>query len=220
MNRTLAIALASGLALTPVCFAQATPAASASPAASIKPEAVPAKIAIIAFDDAVVATNEGQKALVDLQKKYEPKKAQIDTQAKEVDALQKKIQALPASTSDEERASLMKQLDTKQKALQRDGEDAQNAYNSDAQEAIGRLSQKVGGAAVKFAQDNNFNVLLNYPDPRQQGAANQILWFAPQLDITQAVINAYNTSSGVAAPAPSAPTPTAHHTTPAAPAKK
>lgn len=215
MNRTLALALASGLALTPACFAQA-PAATAAPAAAIKPEAVPAKIAIIAFDDAVVATNEGQKALGDLAKKYEPKKAQIDTEAKDADALQKKIQALPATTSDEERNNLMKQLDTAQKKLQRDGEDAQNSYNQEVQEIMGRLSQKVGGAAVKFAQDNGFNVLLNYPDPRQQGAANQILWFAPQLDVTQAVITAYNASSGVAAPTPSAPAPTRKPAAPAA----
>jgi len=208
MNRTLALALASGLALTSFASAQTAPAAAAP--AAVKPEATPTKVAIIAFDDAVVATNEGQKAFADLQTKYAPKKEAIDALAKEVEALQKQAQALPANASDDQRGNLLKQIDAKQKTLQRDSEDAQNAYNADVQEALGKISQKVGGVAVKWAKENGFTLLLNYPDPRQQNSPNQILWFLPEMDITQAVINAYNASSGIAAPTPSAPKP---HTT-------
>jgi outer membrane protein len=218
MNRTLlfATALAAGLATTNL-IAQAPAAAPAAPAAAAAPQAVPAKVAIIAFEQVVVATNEGQRAVAEVQKKYEPKKSQIETQGAEVDSLKKQLQALPASASDEQRASLIKSIDTKDKALQRDAEDAQNSYQSDLQEAFGKVEQKVGQTAVKYAQDNGFTLLLNrsgnpqVPDP--------ILWFAQTTDISQAVVNAYNASSGVAAPTPSAPAPV-HHTTPAAAPKK
>ena len=212
MNRTLvfATALAAGLATTNL-IAQA-PAAAAAPAAAVAPQAIPAKVAIVAFEQAVVATNEGQRSVAEVQKKYEPKKSQIESQGAEVDSLKKQLQALPASAPDDQRASLIKNIDTKDKALQRDAEDAQNAYQSDLQEAYGKVAQKVGATAVKYAQDNGFTLMLNVGGQQQ---ANPVLWFAQPTDITQAVINAYNTSSGVAAPPPSAPAPVHHTTTPA-----
>jgi Skp family chaperone for outer membrane proteins len=178
---------------------------------------VNAKVAIIAFEQAVVATNEGQRVFAELQKKYEPKKATLDGLAAEVDSLKKQLQALPANTPDDERASRMKAIDTKEKQLQRDGEDATNAYQSDVQDGMAKIAQKLGQAAMKYCQDNGFTLMLNESNGQQQ-APNPVLWFAQQTDITQAVINAYNLSSGVAAPPPSAPTP--HRSTPAAPAKK
>ena len=216
MNRTLALTLAAGLLCSSLAVAQA-PAASA-PAA---PQAQPTKVAVIAFEQAVVATNEGQKAFADLQKKYEPKKAQIDSLAAEVDSLKKQVQALPANTSDEERASRLKAIDTKEKQLQRDAEDATNSYQQEVQEALGKLSQKVGQSAVDYARKNGFTLLVNVGGNQQ--APNPVLWFDLSSDITQAVVTAYNTTSGVAAPAPSAPRPQ-HSSTPAshpaAPAKK
>ena len=68
MKRSLVIVvmLASGLILRTA--AQTLPAPPA-------PAAVPAKIAVIAFQVAVAQTNEGQRNFADLQKKYEPKRA-------------------------------------------------------------------------------------------------------------------------------------------------
>jgi Skp family chaperone for outer membrane proteins len=214
MNRTLVFAtvLAAGLTSTSI-LAQTPAAPAAAPAAAaVAPQAIPAKVAVIAFEQAVVATNEGQKAVAEIQKKFEPKKNAIDAQSAEVDSLKKQLQALPATTSDDDRASRMKTIDTKEKALQRDAEDAQNSYQSDLQEAYGKVAQKVGGAAVKYVQDNGFTLLLNVGGNQQ--TPNPVLWFAQTTDITQAVVNAYNVSSGVAAPPPAAPAP--RRTTPAA----
>jgi outer membrane protein len=221
MNRNLVFvtALAAGLASSSLLAqapAAAAPAATPAPAApvAVAPQAVPAKVAVIAFEQAVISTNEGQRALAEIQKKYEPKKAAIDTQAAEVESLQKQNQALPATTSDEERAKRLKDIDTKQKALQRDAEDAQNAYQSDLQEAYGKVAQKVGATAVKYVQDNGFTILLNVGGQQQ---ASPVLWFdQSKSDVTQAVVNAYNVASGVTAPPPSAPAP-ARRTPAAAP---
>ena len=217
MNRTLvlATALAAGLAV-PTLAAQAAAAkpAEAAPSA-VPPQVLPAKIAIIAFEQAVVATNEGQRALADVQKKYEPQKSKIDGEASEVDSLKKQVQALPQTTSDEDRANRLKVIDQKEKQLNLDAENAQNSYNGDLQEAYGKVAQKVGKAAVKYAQDNGYTLMLNVGGNQQ--SPNPVLWFAQPTDITQAVVNAYNATSGIAAPPPSAPAPAAHRT-PAAPA--
>ncbi|MFP5232924.1 MAG: OmpH family outer membrane protein [Acidobacteriota bacterium] len=214
MNRTLvlATALATGLAASSL-IAQTTKSAVAKPAgaapAAVHPQAIPAKIAIIAFEQGVIATNEGQRAVADIQKKYEPKKDAIEALSTEVDSLKKQYQALPANMSDEERATRLKNIDDKEKALQRNVEDAQNAYNQDVQQAYGKIAQKFGGTAVKYAQDHGFTVLLN------EGAAQglpTVLWWQQETDITQAVINAYNAASGIAPLPPQAPTP--QHATP------
>ncbi|HSU18309.1 MAG TPA: OmpH family outer membrane protein [Acidobacteriaceae bacterium] len=220
MNRTLvlATALAAGLAVPTLAAQAAAPAKPAAAGASapsvVPPQAIPAKIAIIAFEQAVVATNEGQRALADVQKKYEPQKSKIDGEASEVDSLKKQVQALPQTTSDEDRASRLKVIDQKEKQLNLDAENAQNSYNSDLQEAYGKVAQKVGKAAVKYAEDNGFTLMLNVGGNQQ--APNPVLWFAQPTDITQAVINSYNSTSGIAAPPPSAPAP--HRAAPAAPA--
>lgn len=214
MNRNFvfATALATGLAasslLAQTTKTPATPhaAAPAAPtaAAAIKPEAIPAKIAIIAFEQGVVATNESQRAVLEIQKKYEPKKTTIDAESAELDSLKKQYQALPATISDEERAARMKTIDDKTKTLQRDVEDAQNAYNTDVQEAFGKVAQKFGGSAVKYAEEHGFTILLNAGSGQQQ--LPTVLWGQRDTDITQAVVDAYNVASGIAAPPPPAPT--------------
>ena len=210
MNRTLVLVSALGVGLTTAAgVAQTTgpqapattppAAAAATPAAA--PQAIPAKIALVAFEQAVFATNEGQKAVQDVQKKYEPRKSQIDALAAEVDSLKKQLQSAPATMSDDERASRMKAIDTKEKQLNRDAEDATNAYNADLQEAFGKVAQKVSVTLKNFVAQNGFTLLLDVSNQQN----NIIMWAVPSTDVTQAVVSAYNASSGVAAPPPSAP---------------
>jgi outer membrane protein len=217
MNRILAFVSALGAGLMTVAVSAQTPA-PAAPAttapAPVAPQAIPAKIALIAFEQSVFATNEGQKAVEDVKKKYEPKKNQIDALAAEVDSLKKQLQSAPATLTDEERASRLKNIDVKEKQLNRDAEDATAAYNADLQEAYGKLAQKVNVTMRKYVQDNGFTLLLDV-----SGQQSPVLWAVPQTDVTEAVINAYNVASGVAAPVPSAPSASRPRTTtPAKPA--
>lgn len=216
MNRTLTIVSALGAGLMTVAgVAQtagpqaSTPTTQSAATAPVAPEAVPAKIALIAYEQVAAATNEGQHAIQDIQKKYEPKKNQIDALSTEVDSLKKQLQAAPATLSDADRASRLRTIDTKEKQLQRDAEDAQTAYNNDLQEALGKVAQKLGPTVVKYVKDNGYTLLL---DIGQQQGGVSVMWAAPGTDISQAIISAYNASSGVAAPVPSAPTPAANHT--------
>src|ERR1700722_13166727 len=76
MNRTLAFVSAFGAGLmTMAASAQtaapaphATAPAPAAASAPAVPQALPAKIALIAFEQAVFATNEGQRSVQDVQK--------------------------------------------------------------------------------------------------------------------------------------------------------
>src|ERR1035437_10076440 len=191
----------AGMAQTASPQAPADP--TTAPAAPPPLQAIPAKIALIELTEVAAATNEGQKAVADLQKKYEPQRAKLDALKTEIDSLTKQLQSAPATMSDDEKASRARTIDTKQKQLQRDADDAQTAYGADLQEAIGKVAQKLGPVVIKYVQQNGYSMLLDNTGPPQQGGPT-VLW-APGTDISQAVVDAYNTSSGVAAPAPSAP---------------
>ena len=209
MNRTLALvtALAAGMTSAAGVAQTAGPQApAAAPTTAARPplQVVPAKVAIIEFTEATAATNEGQRALQALQKKYEPQKTQLQALQTEIDSLTKQLQNAPATMTEDERASRARTIDTKQKQYQRDGEDATNAFNAELQDTLGAIEKKLGPVVIKYVQDNGYTLLLD--NSGQQGGLS-VLWMQPgTTDISQAVVDAYNASSGVAAPAvPSAP---------------
>jgi outer membrane protein len=213
MNRTfaLATALAAGLTSAGVAQTAGQPAAPSTPstqAAPVAPHAVPAKIATIEFEQVAAATNEGQRALQALQKKYEPKGAELQARAQEIETLKKQLQSAPATMTESERASKLRAIDTKEKQLQRDGEDAQQTVTGEQQMAIGTVAKKLAPVVKKYVQDNGYTMLLDITG--QQGGSVNLLWSSDGTDISRAVLDAYNTSSGVPAPVPSAPSPTAH----------
>jgi outer membrane protein len=243
MNRTFAFvtALAAGMttaaglsqtASQPTAApATSAPAASSAPGPAAAPAPIPvqvvqAKIAVIEYSEATAATNEGQRALLALQKKYEPQKTQLQNLQNEIESLTKQLQSAPSTMTDEERASRARTIDTKQKQLQRDGDDAQNAFQAEMQETLGGIAKKMGPIVIKYVQDNGYTLLLD--NTGQQGGLS-VLWTAPgTTDISQAVVDAYNTSSGIAPPsvssAPSAnrprPTTTPKPATPASAPKQ
>jgi outer membrane protein len=197
---------------------QAPAAPTTAPQAPPPPQAIPAKIALIELMEVAAATNEGQNAIADVQKKYEPTKNKLDALKSEIDSLTKQLQSAPATMSDEEKASRARNIDTKQKQFQRDAEDLQTTGNSDIQDAINKIEGKLAPVIVKYVQQNGYTMLMDNTGQAQQGGLN-LLWGGT--DISQAVVDAYNaTTPGISAPAPSAPSAARPRTTtprPAAP---
>jgi outer membrane protein len=190
MKRSLAliVTLASGFVLSAAAQTPAVPAASAAPT----------KIAIVAFQAAVAQTNEGQRNFADLQKKYDPKRQQLKVLSDEIDNLKKQLQAQGDKLSDAERATRAKTIDDKEKQLQRSAEDAQNDMNQEMQDLYNNLASKVYDVMASYAQEHGYTLVL---DIAQQ--QNPVLYATPAIDISKAVVESYNTKSGV--PAPPAP---------------
>lgn len=185
-----------------------TPSATPPTAA----QAVIAKVATIAIQQVGGATNEAQAMIATLRKKYEPRVTALQARATELDALKKQLQSLPATASDDERATREGDIATKERKLQSDAQDLQQEQQADFQDAFGKIMQKVDQTAVKYATENGFTLLID-----SEASGNEIptlLWGTARSDISQAVLNAYNTSSGVKALPPSAPTPNIHRASP------
>ena len=179
--------LASGLVLS--AAAQTSPAPTSAPAG-------PAKIGVIAFQATVGQTNEGQRDFAGLKNKYEPKQAHLKALSDEIDALTKQLQTQGDSLSDAVRASRAKTLDDKKKQLDRDTQDAQTDFQSDMQQVLGAVAQKVGALMTDYATKHGYTLVLDAGD--QQSAT--VLYAVPSTDITQVIIDAYNEKSGIPAP--------------------
>jgi outer membrane protein len=210
MKRSLVVVatLALGFALS--AAAQTLPA----PVAPAAAPAGPAKIALIAFQPVVQRTNEFQRNLADLEKKFAPREAQLKALDEEVAALTKKLQEQGSVLSDTERASIAKSAEEKKKKLDRDAEDLKNDGGQEMQEMLISVAGKVSDVMIAYAQQQGFTMVLD----ESQQQVQILLWADGSADISKAVLDAYNVKSGVPAPPPppaatakpTAPKPAAH----------
>ncbi len=167
---------------------------------------IPAKVAIIAFQQAVAATNEGQRNFAQLRVKFEPKQTQLKTQSDEIDSLKKQLQDAGTTLAEPERESRLRTIDEKTKSLQRSAEDAQNEASNAMSEMYQQLAQKVYAVLDTYANQSKFTLVLDASNQQN----SPVLWATPATDITKAVVDAYNVKSGVPAqPAASGPAPSA-----------
>ena len=137
---------------------------------------------------------------------------ELKTKNDELEALRKKLSA--TGTTEAEKTDINRQIEQKQKLFDRERQDAQEDFQGQQSEIGQRIFQKMGPLIMKYAQDNSLGMIIDTSTPWPNGP---VLWANPaSLDITRAVVDAYNTQSGVPAPAtPVKPsTGTARPTTP------
>jgi Skp family chaperone for outer membrane proteins len=211
----LSIALgtaAFGQGATPATATPAAPAANAGP--------VPTKIGVVNIQQAIGESAEGKKEIDALQQKFNPKQAELKNLSDEVESLKKQYQAQAEKLSDEEKSSRAKAIDTKQKSLQRNYEDAQAEFQQAEQEEINRIGSKMVTVLEKYANANGYAVVLDVSNPQ----TSPVLWATQGTVITKDLVDAYDKENpvGGSAPAPkpagSAGTATRPATTPARPA--
>jgi outer membrane protein len=214
MKRSLVcfLILASGLALSAVAQ---TPATTATTATTAPAPAANAKVAVVAFQAAVGQTNEFQRDFADLQKKYDPKRSELNTMTAEIDTLEKQLQATSDKLNDSERASKAKTIEDKKKQAQRIAEDAQNDYTGEMNDTFNKVATKVLEVMDAYANQQGFTLVIDGGGNQQQ--APVVLYASPATDITRAVIDAYNVKSGVPAPPPQAPSASGVQSHPAGP---
>lgn len=199
MKRTLALAVTSAMVCAMAVHAQSAAGAN--------------KIAVIQFQLAVTQTNEFQRNYADLQKKYDPKRQELQAINTQIDGLTKELQSQAATLSQAQQQSKAAAIQEKQRQAKRMQDDDQSDYQSDMQDLLNDMAQKVGAELQTYAREHGYTVVLDATQSQQQ--APEVLYWSPATDITKAVVDAYNAKSGIPAPPPQAPAPTAAPTRPA-----
>jgi len=213
VNSLISVSMISAWAQT----AGAAPTGPASSPATTAPSAPIAtgtgtKIGTINIEQAVFASNEGQRDFDVLKKKLDPKQNELKSQNDELESLQKQLQTQGDKLNEDARTSLVKQIETKKKSFDRAVQDAQEDAQNQQKEIFQRILQKMAPVIVKHAQEGGYAMIVDTSNPWPQ---SPILWYGEGGDITKAVVELYNTQSGVPAPAssgaapkPAAPKPT------------
>ena len=196
------IAIGLSIALGTAAFGQgaATPVAPANPAATAPTGPVPTKIGVVNIQQAIGECAEGKKEIDALQQKFTPKQAELKNMSDEVESLKKQYQAQADKLSDDEKGSRAKAIDTKQKSLQRNYEDAQAEFQQAEQDVINRIGAKMVTVLEKYASANGYAVMLDVSNPQ----TSPVLWATQASVITKDLVDAYDKENpaGISAPAP------------------
>jgi outer membrane protein len=186
-------------ALAQTGSAAANPAAAPAPAAAAAPAATGpgTKIGTISMEQAIFATNEGRRDFEALSKKLEPKQNELKGQNDEIESLKKQLNTQGDKLNEDARANLVKQIETKQKSLDRQLQDAREDAQNQQNEIAQRILQKLGPVLIKYATDNGFGMIVDTSQPWPQ---SPVVWWGESVDVTKPVVDVYNSQSGVAPP--------------------
>jgi len=203
----------TGSAATPSSPAASTPASSPAATNPAPTTGTGTKVGTINIQDAIFGSNEGQRDMQALQKKFEPKQAELKNQNDELEGLKKQLSTQQDKLNEEALNNLKKQIESKQKSFDRSVQDAQEEIGNQQQDIASRILSKMAPLVVKYSTENGFALIVDTSKPWPQSPV--LWWNADMVDITKNVVEAYNVQSGVAAPAapatgtkPAAPKPT------------
>ncbi len=180
------------LVLPARAMAQAQPPAVA-PAAARSAE----RVAIVDMQGAIMGCNEGLRDFEAFKTKFQPRQAELQKLSVEIDGLKKQLAAQGATMASAASDALAKSIETKTKTAQRMAEDLQNESQQQQNEIAQRIMQKLAPVLKKYADDHGYGLVLDGSMPWPQGP---VVIVASGLDITKAVIDAYNAQSGIQAP--------------------
>src|SRR6476661_3005075 len=196
------MAIGLSIALGTAAFGQGatTPTAPETPAAAAATPTgpVPTKIGVVNIQQAIGECAEGKKEIDALQQKFNPKQAELKNMSDEVESLKKQYQAQADKLSDDEKSSRAKAIDTKQKSLQRNFEDAQAEFQQAEQEVINRIGSKMVAVLEKYANTNGYAVVLDVSNPQ----TSPVLWATQGSVITKELVDAYDKENPAGATAP------------------
>jgi len=171
-------------------------------AASLAVSAQPNKIGVINLQGAIVQTKDGQKAAKELEARFLPKRQELEKRQGEIAALQNQLRASSNTASEEAKNRLIRDIDAKQKALQRDGEDASGELDQEQQKLFQEIGGKLMAVLDKYASDNGYAVVIDVSSQQ-----SPILFAASAVEITRQIIDIYDKSAPAMAPAATPPAP-------------
>ena len=145
------------------------------------------KVGVIEIQAAIFQTKDGQKALADLQTKFNPKKAEFERRRAEVAAIQEQYSKGANTLSEDKRAGLMRDIDSKTKALNRDTDDANQDLEAENQKIMNDLGGKMLQVINKYSTDKGYVLVLDV-----SAQSTPVIFASNTIDITRDVIDLYD----------------------------
>ena len=173
-------------------------------------QSAPTKVGVINIQSAIVSTRDGQKAAQELETKRSPKAKEFEKRQADIRQLQDSLNRGGNAMADAAKQDLVRNIDAKTKAFNRDLEDAQAEWDQDQQKVLQDLGQKIMVVIDKYAKDNGYSLILDVSNPQ-----TPVLYASNAIDVTKDIIDLYDKN----APSATAPKPATGTPTTAAPAQ-
>ena len=160
------------------------------------------KVGVVNIQQAIVHSAEGQRDFQILQKKFDPKRAELESLNKEIDDLKKELDVGGNKLSGNARSDLQRQIDNKKTSLQRNYEDANSDVQAQQNEIANRIGQKLVQVLDQYAKANDFGIVFDISSVQPAQHLQQTtldgglrLEDFNRQDVTLAVITQYDKSS-------------------------
>ena len=179
------------------------------------------KIAVIDMQGALLTTKDGQTAADELKAKFGPREEEFKKRGEALQAKQDAYRKLPATAGAAEKSSMERDIDSTQKALERDADDAKNDFQAEQNRLLGGIMQKMQSVMTKYAADHQISMIVDV-----SSQPNNLLYADKSANISEEIVKAFDSAAPApagttapVAPAPAAPKPPAT-AAPKAPAPK
>ncbi len=168
---------------------------------SLFAQAAPTKVGIIHIQNAIIGTKDGQVAAKSLEERFMPRRKEVEKKQADIGAMQNQLRASSNTASEDVKNKLMRDIDVKQKSLQRDAEDFQAEVDQEQQKVLGELGGKIMAVIDKYATDNGYAIVIDVSSQQ-----SPVLYAATAIDITREIVALYdkNAPSAAKPPAPAA----------------
>jgi outer membrane protein len=157
------------------------------------------KIAIIDMQGALLTTQEGKKAAEDLKAKFGPTEQELNKRQQDLQAKQENYRKNSATMTAAQKSSLEREIDTVQKALSRDAEDAKADFDQAQNQLLGGIMQKMRAVLNKYAADNGITMIVDVSTQ-----PNNLLYADKSTNISEQIVKLFDAAPAAGATPPPA----------------
>src|SRR5881409_1603112 len=129
---------------------------------------------------AIGSTKDGQKASADLTAKFAPTKAKLEKRNADIDADRARLNSGSNAMAADQKEKLMRDIDAKTKALNRDAEDAQAEVDQETGKIMQELGDRILAVIKKYSIERGYALILDVSSQQ-----TPVVHAADQIDITE-----------------------------------
>jgi len=159
-------------------------------------------IAVVDFERAVVESAEGKKSSDKFNATVQAKQADLEKKQREIEDLQKKLQAGTRTLSDSAKADIQRDIDRRNTELQRVNEDAQKEMQALRDELLRPIAQVATQILNGMAAEQGYTLVIDSSNPE-----NNLVFVNPKNDITAELVKRINAATPKEPPKPATAAP-------------
>ncbi len=159
--------------------------------------AQPTKVGVINIQNAIVSTQDGQKAIKTLEEKSAPRRKDLEAKQAAIAALQNTLKTSSNTASEDTKRKLAGDIDAQTKSFNRLVEDAQAEAEADQAKLLNEIGGKMMAVIDKYATDKGYALVIDV-----SAQQSPVLYASNSVDITRDIVGLYDKNAPVAAGAP------------------